>query len=176
MNYSVNVTEKECNRCKRIKPSDQFWTNKRNKTGLDSWCKECHKERGTIYRREKRDNNPEWKERDNETARRYKKTEKWKKHKQAWYYSEKGKEHQKKYQSTDTYKERMRQYVNNNRQKVRAHWTVNKAVKTGKFPPISTQTCANCGKPAKHYHHESYKKEDRLKVIPLCAICHSARH
>jgi hypothetical protein len=55
--------------------------------------------------------------------------------------------------------------------KGRAMRAVNYAVRIGKLPRISTQIC-DCGLPARHYHHESYRKEHWLKVIPKCLSCH----
>ncbi|MCK6625582.1 MAG: hypothetical protein L6R45_10450 [Anaerolineae bacterium] len=58
-----------------------------------------------------------------------------------------------------------------------ARAAVHRAVASGKLPPASTQLCAHCGThPAEHYHHESYEREDWLKVIPLCATCHTSEH
>jgi hypothetical protein len=37
----VAVAEKECSKCKELKPRDAFSTNRRTKCGLASWCKEC---------------------------------------------------------------------------------------------------------------------------------------
>lgn len=36
------VTEKVCAKCGELKPSSQFYKNKKSKTRLSSWCKECH--------------------------------------------------------------------------------------------------------------------------------------
>ena len=50
---------------------------------------------------------------------------------------------------------------------------VAKAVKNGLLPHISTRTCVDCGKPAKHYDHRDYDKP--LEVEPVCVKCNSAR-
>lgn len=101
--------EKRCARCGKTKSRDQFWKNPRSKDGLDSWCKECHKERGTAYRRERR-KDPDWHARDNEAVQRYKKTEKGKRTQERYYNSEKGQETVKGYRQTPEYKDRRRQY------------------------------------------------------------------
>jgi hypothetical protein len=61
-------------------------------------------------------------------------------------------------------------------EKDRARGTVYRAVRDGRLPKVKTLNCEDCGGSANHYHHESYKKEHWLDVIPLCSVCHSARH
>lgn len=48
-----------------------------------------------------------------------------------------------------------------------------KAVKKGDLPHISTQTCTDCGKQAKHYDHRDYDKP--LDVEPVCVSCNVKR-
>lgn len=57
-----------------------------------------------------------------------------------------------------------------------AKQAVRAAVERGELPPISSQYCAKCFKQARHYHHPSYRNEDRLNVIPLCVSCHGLFH
>jgi DNA-directed RNA polymerase subunit RPC12/RpoP len=60
---------------------------------------------------------------------------------------------------------------------IKGQSAVGKAVEKGLLPRITSQTCANCGKPAAHYHHhKGYAKENLLDVIPLCAKCHANVH
>jgi hypothetical protein len=40
---SIILFEKECSVCKSVKPSDDFYKNNRNETGLRSSCKDCDK-------------------------------------------------------------------------------------------------------------------------------------
>jgi len=63
-----------------------------------------------------------------------------------------------------------------NPNRVKSHAAVQQAIKRGEIPPISAQQCADCGKQAIQYHHESYLPDDWLKVIPLCRPCHTRRH
>ena len=38
------VTEKRCPGCRLVKPADEFWLSSHNTTGLQSYCKDCHRE------------------------------------------------------------------------------------------------------------------------------------
>jgi len=42
-NYGLNGGLKKCKKCLNDKPLEQFPKNKKIKSGLDSWCKDCHK-------------------------------------------------------------------------------------------------------------------------------------
>ncbi len=60
-------------------------------------------------------------------------------------------------------------------------WLANAAIKQAVrvdriMPPAKACVCADCGKQASHYHHESYEPEHWLDVVPLCASCHKIRH
>jgi len=35
------VKEKRCRKCKSWKPESEFYSHRRNKDGLDVWCREC---------------------------------------------------------------------------------------------------------------------------------------
>lgn len=45
----MNITAKECRRCKEIKPIDLFVKNKAKKTGYESQCKSCKKSYDKNY-------------------------------------------------------------------------------------------------------------------------------
>ncbi len=68
------------------------------------------------------------------------------------------------------------EYYQQNKEKGIARSVVNRAVRLGKIPRASTLNCAECGATAKHYHHPSYAREDRMNVVPLCDFCHKAVH
>lgn len=36
-------TEKYCPKCDKVKPAKDFWKDKRAKTGLQSYCRQCMK-------------------------------------------------------------------------------------------------------------------------------------
>lgn len=40
---------KTCSKCKKEKPTASYYSNKRNKDGLVSYCKECHQEQKRNY-------------------------------------------------------------------------------------------------------------------------------
>ncbi len=42
---------KQCIKCKKIKPTEGFYPNRSVKSGLQSWCKECHKLRTREWRK-----------------------------------------------------------------------------------------------------------------------------
>jgi hypothetical protein len=73
-------------------------------------------------------------------------------------------------------KEVHQEYIKINRKKRLAKSAVYSAVRGKLLPKVVTLKCNDCGEGAKEYHHESYKKERWLDVIPLCRICHRERH
>ncbi len=46
--------EKTCTRCKQSKPLDAFRKDKRYRLGVNSWCKECYRERAKEWGRKNR--------------------------------------------------------------------------------------------------------------------------
>lgn len=50
---------------------------------------------------------------------------------------------------------------------------VSKAVKEGRLPRVSTQTCVDCGKQAQAYDHRRYSAP--LDVVPVCTPCNFKR-
>lgn len=54
-----------------------------------------------------------------------------------------------------------------------AAYQVNKAVKKGILPHVSTLICVDCGKPAQCYEHRDYNKP--LEVVPTCKSCNTRR-
>ncbi len=59
-------------------------------------------------------------------------------------------------------------------QETKARNEVNNAIKKGLIKPVSECSCSDCNAKAKDYHHEDYSKP--LDVVPLCRMCHIARH
>ena len=41
--------KKRCTKCKDIKEVTEFYKNKKIKCGYDSWCKECHDNKKSLY-------------------------------------------------------------------------------------------------------------------------------
>lgn len=59
----------------------------------------------------------------------------------------------------------------------RARTTVNRAVRIGKLPRVTTLACVTCSGPAREYHHHlGYERANWLMVIPVCAQCHKDHH
>ena len=66
-----------------------------------------------------------------------------------------------------------KKYNRNNPHKCRAKEAVKRAIKSGK---LVRGPCIVCGDSNSQGHHESYLKEDRLKIVLLCQIHHKQRH
>ena len=62
----------------------------------------------------------------------------------------------------------------NNKKRNRVSWKMQNAIRSGRLPRANTLSCAVCGEPAEHYHHDNYDKP--LDVIPLCRQCHVEHH
>lgn len=148
------MIEKTCDRCNKTKPIKEFSKDKSRRDGYQYQCKVCNK----IWAQSKKGKHASDLYNQSKKGRlvrnRYKKTDKGKK----------------------TRNKNTRQYTKENPQRIKANKAINHAVENHSFPRITTQTCADCGQQAQHYHHESYAKKDWLNVIPLCAKCHKERH
>jgi hypothetical protein len=162
--YNQFMDTKLCLKCGVTKTVDNFNKRKKSRDGLQSCCRECHKdmirkysstERGKKKRRV-RDNRSYWSG-DGERREYLKK----------WRQSDKGKEMERR-RSKTRYQER--------REETLAKAAVQRAVKKGALPHISEQECSGCGDVAREYHHESYAKEHQLDVVPLCKMCHRATY
>lgn len=94
---------KRCTNCMVWKSENEFYKDKRHKDGLQSWCKDCHKE----YAKERRQTK-EYKEYYKEYSIKYNKTDKQKEYRN----TDKNKEYQRKYQKEyrKTHKEDSREY------------------------------------------------------------------
>lgn len=53
---NLQMDEKRCGHCRKIKKLSQFYKNSRNKDKKDTWCKECR----SAYKKELRSTNREW--------------------------------------------------------------------------------------------------------------------
>lgn len=100
---------KKCKKCGLEKKESEFSKNKRNKNGLQHWCKDCSKEYSKAYNKtDKR------KEYQREYKRKYAKTDKHKEYQKAYKQTDKckeyNKEYNKAYRKSDKYKEWQRIY------------------------------------------------------------------
>lgn len=63
--WNAPPTEKRCVHCEQWQPLEAFRPNPRMRSGLNSWCKECQKERNREWRAE----HPEYEKNYNEKRR-----------------------------------------------------------------------------------------------------------
>lgn len=142
-------TVKKCGRCKESKPLAEFSACAAAPDGHQYYCKPC----ANGYNRE---------------------------YSQSEHGREANRQKMQRYRQTESGKESHRRsslkYKGFHPRQKKAHNAVNYAVRAGVLPHVSEKTCTDCGEQAQHYHHESYEKADWLKVIPLCSLCHKARH
>ena len=94
---------KRCTNCMVWKSENEFYKDKRHKDGLQSWCKDCHKE----YAKERRQTK-EYKEYYKEYSIKYNKTDKQKEYRNTDKYKEYQRKYQKEYRKT--HKEDSREY------------------------------------------------------------------
>lgn len=59
---------------------------------------------------------------------------------------------------------------------VEAGAAITRAKAEGQMKKASDYLCQSCHKPATSYHHPSYREDDRLCVVALCAKCHMRHH
>jgi hypothetical protein len=150
---------KVCSRCKIEKSLPEFNKDKNQKDGLESRCRDCQREKFRLWveaGKRPRERRREW----------------WKQHK------EKALESQSRHRrrSRDVRNVQSKQYRENNPEKLSAQRATQAAAKRGGIPRVKTQTCINCQKQARHYHHWSYLPEHWLSVIPVCSECHALIH
>lgn len=140
----MNSILKYCGRCNKDKPLDSFYKLKNGR--YHSWCKPCN----ANYARSKK---------GKESHRRYER-------------SEKGKKATARKNSSTAAVMRQRKSINRYPNRKLARGCIQKAIMRGDLPRARDCRCSDCGKPAKEYHHKSYKREHWLDVIPLCRSCH----
>jgi hypothetical protein len=119
---------KTCQKCKTDKAASEFNKCSAASDGLNSWCKQCHREQA--------------------------KTPKYKAKQSAYYYKRKAEGLVKAQSGTrDT-----AGYLARHGDKVRARGRVKAAIRRGKMPRASELECSKCGGAADQYHHEDYSK------------------
>jgi hypothetical protein len=167
--------EKACTKCGEVKPFAEFHRDPRATDGMYSHCKACHYQMTRAYEKT---------EHGSEVVRKLKRR---------YYYELGGRERSRTRSANYRYRQKRSEYAKSEAgkraqkrkdqkrfslspDKIRAKNAVNNAVKRGDLPPASTQLCRECGGPAQEYHHESYAKEDWLKVVPLCKVCHATTY
>ncbi len=149
-----------CSKCKKLREECEFWKRNNRKSGLNSECKECAKERRTkAYRENKEDFREKRKiyyrkNRDKLCAGQVE--------------SQKDNKRYRKYQN-----KRLIEKRKGNDQKFLARQIVHIALK-GKMI-IKPEVCTQCMSREKiEAHHEDYSKP--LEILWVCYECHRAIH
>lgn len=146
--------QKECFKCKEVKPVSEFYAHKAMADGLLGKCKECTKSDVHAYRRK-----------NIEALRRYDR---------ARGDDPKRKAARRRYRQTIS-AERMKAYKERwqaqNKEKRAAHIAVGNAFRDGK---LEKQPCERCGERLVQAHHEDYSRP--FDITWLCRACHGQRH
>lgn len=53
--FTFLVPYKRCARCSTFKGGDKFCSNKKNKSGLSDWCRDCHKQRNDKLKQQRKE-------------------------------------------------------------------------------------------------------------------------
>lgn len=156
---------KKCKGCGDIKKYSEFHKKSDSKDGHRAKCKTCRALEGKEYR-----NKPGKKEMAGQRVSMWRKTKKGR---------ESSRKTRGRYNQTEHGKELNKGYSAKYRVKnpliIKAQKALWWAVKSGRIDRPSKCACC-CIKCIPHGHHESYKKEDWLRVDWLCYICHSDLH
>ncbi len=160
-----------CSKCGSVKNESEFPKNKARKSGYGAYCKECSRE---IRREYVEANRETVNERQRERSRKDPAK------KRAYYDKNRAAllARRKEYyrQNAEAILAKSARYTELHPERDAARLAVYRAVNHKQLPKVRKCKCADCGKQAQHYHHESYAPEDQLKVIPLCCSCHKKRH
>lgn len=181
---------KTCARCEHPHPAADFYRNRRNSDGLDSWCKTCrrsymaswHKKRPEYHRAYYHvalKNNADYQARRRAWWKNKVATDPEFVRRRRSYARQRFRENPslRALPSPREATERSRKYRIRDPLAYKAHKAVTVAARNGVLPRANTQMCVWCGNPARHYHHHlGYSPEHCLSVIPLCPRCHGAAH
>lgn len=159
MTHKIVPGHHYCSKCERVLPISDFHRNRRARSGLQDWCKECFKpltQRQNVKRRE----DEAYKARKRAIAS------------------------QRRAAGTFPRERERRHSIRRREQhpeKVRAHRITNEAIRNGRLKP--QDHCEVCGVIAIRgidgrrliqAHHDDYTKP--LEVRWLCAMCHNKTH
>ena len=149
---------KRCTRCEKHKPLEEFYRDRSRTDGRRPYCIDCDK----VYEQSEKG-----------IARHRAGSKRWAKTPKGRAYS---KVAHAAYARTEKGKAARKRINARNPARHCAHQAVHVAIKAGKLPRPDTCACADCGDAAVNYHHESYDRDRRLDVEPLCRQCHTSRH
>lgn len=174
---------KVCSKCNSRKSIDQFYKDSRTADGFYNHCKTCHKAYNTANSKTLKAKAARKQYRQSEAGktsdRRYSRSEKGKATAKRFRESDKGKTYHRAFWDRADVKQKNRELsaAKAHTPEQKARIAVNNAVKKSILPKVSTRTCVDCGRTARHYHHVSgYDEANHLNVIPLCVKCHKLRH
>lgn len=140
------IKEKECFKCKVIKPLTEYYKHKRMADGHLNKCMDCTKKDVDIREKDLRNSNPEWVEAEKARAReKYKRLN-----------------YQEKHRPTTEYK---KEVIKRHRQKYPEKYLATK------YTEIYLTKV-----PGKNLHHWSYNQEDWLDIIDLEITDHHFIH
>lgn len=93
-----------------------------------------------------------------------------------WQRTSKGREAHNRANESGRARLNTRRYQERNPLKLKAKSAVNTEIRAGRFPKASALLCEVCSSSADEYHHCSYAKDNWLKVLALCRLCHKQWH
>lgn len=175
---------KECTKCSLTKPLDDFFADKRIKSGKQAKCKECDNQARRAYRLKNlekerakdviRNKNPV----RAEAKRAFNTSDRGIAKRKAWFKSEQGKSKVKDWRQSErgkeSYKHAVRKWRKENPIKYKATKEVCAAVRSGKL--VRPNVCSKCmeSNGIIQAHHPDYSKI--FDVIWLCYECHKDWH
>jgi len=150
----VDQYGKRCSKCKKRKPFTDFDKNSPVRDGFSNHCKDC-----------KSKHNRRWRGSNKTHMKSILKA--WRsnhpKYNKIWRQSH-----------PDKIAAGKRKYIIKFPEKSRARNSVQRAVRKGELPRVSSLSCIRCGCQAQEYHHhKGYAKEHQLDVVPVCNACHN---
>ncbi len=147
---------KQCSVCKETKPFSEYFRNRTTKDGFVSDCKQCRKiyvMKAQSTKRLKSPNGAQFTEEQLRERREY--NRRWRQ------------ENRNKKKAHKRERRRKLPY------EAKAARVVSYACETGR---LTRKPCEVCGNPKADAHHDSYYKEDYLRVRFLCSMHHRLWH
>jgi hypothetical protein len=153
---------KKCSRCQETLPESSFHKDRRNKDGLQVYCKECRNVADGKWYKNNR-------ERKLQYARRYREENRHIRQMAMKNWKEK---------NPDYYADYRKRYRESDPERYHAHIAVTNAIARNDLPPASGLVCEHCQEAqGQHYHHHNgYSLESALDVVALCTGCHGEAH
>jgi len=169
--------DKKCTGCGEVKDASEFGKDARNINGLQSRCRTCDGKSCKRWRKNNLQKDKDWHHAYHSANRDSILEKKRDRYKANPTKVKEGVERWRK-ENPDKYREVKTKSRNNYNLKYPerfvARVAVTIAVRAGKLPRVKTLACRDCGGQASEYHHEfGYEKQNWLKVVPLCKVCHA---